>query len=52
MQDIRGYSTFKEIEPVNKGWSEDKKYYIETAAGENCSYVLQTYPNMKEKDRI
>ena len=33
MQDIRGYSTFKEIEPVNKGWSEDKKYYIETAAG-------------------
>jgi aminoglycoside phosphotransferase (APT) family kinase protein len=33
MQDIRGYSTFKKIEPVNKGWSEDKKYYIETAAG-------------------
>lgn len=33
MQDIKGYCTFKKIEPVNKGWSNDKKYYIETLAG-------------------
>jgi len=31
MQDIKSYYTFTKIEPVNKGWSSDKKYYIETA---------------------
>lgn len=31
MQDIKSYYTFTKIEPVNKGWSQDKKYYIETA---------------------
>jgi Predicted aminoglycoside phosphotransferase len=30
MQEIKNYSTFKKIEHVNKGWSNDKKYYIET----------------------
>ncbi|KAF0194055.1 MAG: hypothetical protein FD169_2047 [Bacillota bacterium] len=30
MQDIKAYSTFTKIEPVLKGWSSDKKYYIET----------------------
>ena len=33
MQDIKGYDTFIKIEAVNKGWSEDKKYYIETRDG-------------------
>lgn len=33
MQDIKEYSSFKKIEPVNKGWSNDKKYYIETVDG-------------------
>ncbi len=28
MQEIRDYGSFKKIEPVNKGWSNDKKYYI------------------------
>ncbi len=27
------YDTFLKIEPVNKGWSSDKKYYIETIEG-------------------
>ena len=30
MQDIKDYNTFKKIEPVNKGWSSDKKFYIQT----------------------
>ena len=30
MQDIPLYSSFKSIEPLNKGWSDDKKFYIET----------------------
>jgi serine/threonine-protein kinase len=29
MFDIPGYSTFRKIEAVNKGWSDDKKFYIE-----------------------
>ena len=30
MHDIKSYYTFTKIEPINKGWSSDKKYYIET----------------------
>jgi serine/threonine-protein kinase len=33
-REIPAYDSFVKIEPVNKGWSSDKKYYIETAAGE------------------
>ncbi len=33
MKDIKGYHTFAKIEFVNKGWSRDRKYYIETADG-------------------
>lgn len=33
MQDIKGYSSFEKIEPVTKGWSSDRKYYIETKSG-------------------
>lgn len=28
--DIKGYDTFERIEPITKGWSGDKKYYVET----------------------
>ena len=34
MFDIKNYTTFKKIEPINKGWSSDKKYYIETVMDE------------------
>jgi len=34
MTDIKNYNTFVKIEPINKGWSSDKKYYIETKNGE------------------
>ena len=34
MIDIKNYRTFRKIEPVNKGWSSDKKYYIETFMNE------------------
>lgn len=30
MQEIKGYNSFTKIELVDKGWSKDKKYYIET----------------------
>ncbi|HEY5466402.1 MAG TPA: phosphotransferase family protein [Clostridia bacterium] len=34
MTDIPLYKTFIKIEPIDKGWSSDKKYCIETADGE------------------
>jgi serine/threonine-protein kinase len=34
MTDIPQYAAFTKIEPLNKGWSSDKKYYVETADGE------------------
>lgn len=30
MDDIIGYESFTKIEPINKGWSNDIKYYVET----------------------
>ena len=33
MIDIPGYDSFTKIEQINKGWSDDKKYYVETADG-------------------
>lgn len=29
-EDILEYKTFKKVERINKGWSDDEKYYIET----------------------
>lgn len=34
MVDIKNFDTFKKIEAIHKGWSDDKKYYIETATSE------------------
>lgn len=33
MQDNKFFDTFTKIEPITKGWSSDKKYYIETDDG-------------------
>ena len=34
MRDIPNFDTFVKIEPIHKGWSWDKKYYVETKDGE------------------
>jgi aminoglycoside phosphotransferase (APT) family kinase protein len=33
MKEIKSYYTFTKVEPITKGWSGDKKYYVETADG-------------------
>jgi serine/threonine-protein kinase len=33
MHEIPEYDTFVKVEPIEKGWSDDKKYYIETTDG-------------------
>lgn len=34
MRDIPNFDTLIKIEPIDKGWSGDRKYYIETKDGE------------------
>ncbi|WP_066186143.1 MULTISPECIES: phosphotransferase [Gracilibacillus] len=34
MEEIAGYHSFVTMEPIDKGWSSDKKYYIETKDGQ------------------
>lgn len=34
MKDIRNFDTFVKTEPIHKGWSGDRKYYLETKDGE------------------
>lgn len=48
MKDIKSYHTFTKIEAVNKGWSNDKKYYIETS---DCRKLLLRVADISEYDR-
>lgn len=48
MQEIKGYNTFAKVEPLNKGWSSDKKYYIEAEDGRK---LLLRIADISEYDR-
>ncbi len=48
MRDIKGHDTFVRIEPLNKGWSSDQKYVIETADGRR---LLLRVADISEYDR-
>ena len=48
INDIPQYKTFTKIEPVNKGWSRDKKYYIETIEGKR---LLLRISSINEYDK-
>ena len=34
MKDIPNFDNFVKVELIHKGWSNDKKYYVETKEGE------------------
>jgi serine/threonine-protein kinase len=48
MIDIQNHRDFTKIEPINKGWSSDKKYYIETIKGEK---LLLRISDISEYDK-
>jgi len=48
MNDIKNYGTFTTIKPINKGQSNDKKYYVETADGRR---MLLRVTDIAEYDR-
>lgn len=49
MKDIRDYNTFKKIERINKGWSDDKKYYVGTNDGKQLLLRISDFENYDRK---
>lgn len=49
MQDIPNYENFIKIEPINKGWSGDQKYYVETKDGERRLLRVSDISHYDEK---
>ncbi len=49
MNDINNYNTFTKIEPIQKGWSSDKKYYVETNSGERLLLRVSDFSEYEEK---
>lgn len=48
MKEIPLYNTFRKIEPIQKGMSGDKKYYIETV---DKKYLLLRISDFSEYDQ-
>jgi serine/threonine-protein kinase len=48
LDDIKGFDAFAEIEPIDKGWSGDKKYRVTTTDG---SRLLLRIANIGEYER-
>ena len=49
MQDIKFFDGFSKIEPINKGWSDDKKYCVSKADG--TKYLLRISPTERYEKR-
>ncbi len=49
--DIPRFDNWSVIEPVNKGWSDDKKYYIKTIDGEELLLRLSDISQYEKKKR-
>lgn len=49
MRDIPNFNTFVKVEPIYKGWSGDKKYYIETEDGAHFLLRVSDISEYEEK---
>lgn len=49
MKDIANYETFVKIEPIHKGWSNDKKYYVETVDGKKLLLRISDVSEYEDK---
>ena len=49
MNSVRIYDTIKKSEPINKGWSEDKKYCV--TATDGTMYLLRVTPMSRYETR-
>ncbi len=51
LRGVPGQETFVRVEPVNKGWSRDSKYYLETAGGEKRLLRVADIAELPRKQR-
>jgi len=51
MKNIKNYDTFSKIEPINKGWSNDKKYYVETKNADKLLLRVSDFSEYEDKKR-
>ncbi len=49
MKDILNDESFSSVEPIHKGWSNDKKYYVETKSGEKLLLRVSDISKYEEK---
>ena len=49
MRDIPNYESFTIIEPIDKGWSGDKKYYVETKSKDRLLLRISDVSHYEEK---
>ncbi len=47
--DLTGSRTLTKIQPIKKGWSDDKKYYVETDSGEKLLLRVSDISEMEDK---
>lgn len=51
VKDIPTNETFIKIKPIHKGWSRDKKYYVETKDGERLVLRNSAISEYEEKKK-
>ena len=51
MKDIRNFDIFVKTEPIHKGWSGDRKYYLETKDGERFLLRVSDISSYETKQR-
>ncbi len=49
--DIKNYKTFTKIEPIHKGWSNEKKFYIETIHKEKFLLRISDIAEFERKEK-
>lgn len=49
MKDIKSCASFSKVEPLCRGWSRDRKYYVETRAGEKLLLRLADIQSFDRK---
>lgn len=50
MKNIPNFNSFVKVEPIHKGWSGDKKYYVEAENGERFLLRVSDISKYKEKE--
>lgn len=48
-KEIQGFEKFCEIKPINKGWSEDSKYYVKSLDG--SEYLIRISPEREDYEK-